>query len=253
MKSKSKCIFMTGPRLRNTRKPAPLQLYGVDLPWVEKATHLGHEIHQDCNMEYDSNCKRGIFIENTTAIRETFSFADPPQILQAIQIYCCDLYGAMLWNLYGDKAEQMFRCWRTAAKLCWDVPRGTHTYIVNNLLAANFKPLRNQALSRYVSFYRSLLASPCKEVAVVARMVGRNASTTTGLNLLNLGLETRLNPWTDKVSSFKNYFCQTEGVPEMDRWRIPLLSKYLRIRKEQSVCLENTDYIDSLITSLCTS
>ena len=103
-KSKSKCTFMTGPRLRNIRKPAPLQLYGVDLPWVEKATHLGHEIHQDCNMDYDLNCKRGIFIENTTAIRETFSFADPPQILRAIQIYCCDLYGAMLWNLFLNKS-----------------------------------------------------------------------------------------------------------------------------------------------------
>ena len=81
----------------------------------------------------------------------------------------------------------MVQCYGTCmgTKLCWDVPRGTHTYIVNNLLAANLKRLRNQALSRYVSFYRSLLASPCKEVAVVARMVGRNASTTTGLNLLN--------------------------------------------------------------------
>ena len=61
VKAKSKCIFMTGPRLRNQNKPVPLQLYGVDLPWVEKASHLGHELHQDCNMDYDCNCKRGRF------------------------------------------------------------------------------------------------------------------------------------------------------------------------------------------------
>ena len=151
---------MTGNMVRNQNKPAPPQLYGVDLPWVEKASHLGHELHQDCNMDYDSNCKRGKFIETSSSIRETFKFANPPQVLQAIQVYCCDLYGAMLWNLYGDKAEQMFRCWRTCAKLCWDVPRGTHTYLVNNLLAVKFQPLRNQALSRYIPFCRSLLSSP---------------------------------------------------------------------------------------------
>ena len=62
-KSKSKCVFMTGPRLRNIPKPAPLQLYGVDLPWVASATHLGHKLHQDCSMDYDSKCKRGRFIK----------------------------------------------------------------------------------------------------------------------------------------------------------------------------------------------
>jgi hypothetical protein len=253
VKSKSKCIFMIGPRLRNQNKPAPLQLYGVDLPWVEKASHLGHELHQDCNMDYDCNCKRGKFIETSSSIRKTFKFANPPQVLQAIQVYCCDLYGAMLWNLYGDKAEQMFRCWRTCAKLCWDVPRGTHTYLVNNLLAVKFQPLRNQALSRYITFYRYLLSSPSKEVAVVARIIGKNASTTTGLNLLNLRLETKLNPWTSSVKSFKDYFCETEVVPEVERWRLPLLEKYLSIREEQTVSCQDTDYIDSLISSLCTS
>ena len=145
------------------------------------------------------------------------------------------------------------RCWRTCAKLCWDVPRGTHTYLVNNYLAVKFQPLSNQALSRYITFYRSLLSSPSKEVAVVARIVGRNASTTTGLNLLNLRLETKLNPWTCSVNSFKEYFWKTEEVPEMERWRLPLLEKYLRIREEQIVSCHDTEYIDSLISSLCTS
>ena len=169
------------------------------------------------------------------------------------QFYCCDLYGAMLWNLYGVKAEQMFRCWKTCSKLCWDVPRGTHTYLVNNLLAVKLQPLRNQALSRYITFYRSLLSSPSKEVAVVARIVGRNSRTTTGLNLLNLRLETKLNPWTCSVKSFKDYFLEAEEVPEMERWRLPLLEKYLRIRDEQRVSCQDTEYIDGLISSLCTS
>ena len=253
VKSKSKSIFMTGPRLRHTPKPAPLQLYEVDLPWVEKATHLGHELHQECNMEYDTNCKRGKFIENTTAIRETFKFADPTQVLQAVQVYCCDLYGGMLWNLFGEKADQIFRCWNTSVKMCWDVPRSTHTYFVNNLLADNFMPLRNQAMTRYIKFYRSLLSSPCKEVAVVSRIVGRNAGSNTGLNLLNIHLETSLNPRSSQLSKFKEHFQTKPEVPAVDLWRLPLLEKYLKIRNEQNILCENTDYITSLINSLCSS
>jgi hypothetical protein len=100
---------MTGTRLKRKPKRAALHLYGVELPWVESATHLGHELHQDAHQDFDCKCKRGQFIHNSTSIRETFKFAGPEQILQAVNIYCCDFYGSMLWDLYDDQAEQMYR------------------------------------------------------------------------------------------------------------------------------------------------
>ena len=103
-KSKSKCLYMCGHM--NAKYPAPLQLYGKPLPWVVSATHLGHEIHQLCNMEQDANLKRIKFIDNSTHIRETFSFADPTNILQAVQLYSGDAYGSMLLNLYGERTCQ---------------------------------------------------------------------------------------------------------------------------------------------------
>ena len=56
-KSKTKCIFMCGKSGVGVDYPAPLQLNGCDLPWVEKGTHLGHELQQSCNMDYDARCK----------------------------------------------------------------------------------------------------------------------------------------------------------------------------------------------------
>ena len=192
-KSKSKCIFMTGTRLRHVKKPAHLKLYGVDLPWVESATHLGHELHQDCNMNYDSKCKRARFIDNSTAVREMFKFATPGQVLHAVQVFCCDMYGSMLWDLFGDQAGQFYRCWNTCVKLCWNVPRSTHTYFIDNLLATEFRTMRQQVMSRYAGFYQSLLNSPSREVATVSRMVGRNVSTNTGSNLFNISKELNMD------------------------------------------------------------
>jgi hypothetical protein len=48
-KSKKKCLYMVGPKVKNPVYPAPLELYDQDLPWVAHATHFGHELHQDCS------------------------------------------------------------------------------------------------------------------------------------------------------------------------------------------------------------
>ena len=137
-------------------------------------------------MEHDCKCKRAKFIDSSTNIRETFDFADQKQMLNAVEIYCSDFYGSMLWDLYGDEAAKFFRCWNTLCKLCWDLPRSTPVYFVDNLLSCGFPSIRKQIIVRYVKFFRSLLKSPCKEVAVLARVVGQDASSVTGRNLLNL-------------------------------------------------------------------
>ena len=48
-KKKSKCLFMQGNK--KLSRPANLKLYGVDLPWVQHASHLGHELSEELNMD----------------------------------------------------------------------------------------------------------------------------------------------------------------------------------------------------------
>ena len=119
VKSKTKCIFMIG-KTANLRKPAPLRLCGQDLPWVESATHLGHELHQSGNMEHDAHVARARYIDQTVEVRQSFAFASPVEVLRALQIYCTSYYGAMLWDFNGDKAVQYFNSWTTLIKLTWD-------------------------------------------------------------------------------------------------------------------------------------
>jgi hypothetical protein len=55
------------------RKPVNVQLYGVDLPFVKTANHLGHQLSEECTMNQDIRCKKAEFIGNTTDVREMFS------------------------------------------------------------------------------------------------------------------------------------------------------------------------------------
>ena len=169
-KSKTKCLYMCGPKVQNPVYPAPLQLYGVDLPWVTHATHLGHELHQDCTMDMDTRMKRANYIQNSVDIRNMFSFALPTQVLNAISVYSAHFYGSMLWDLYGEMAGQVYRSWNTTVKLVWNLPRSTHNYFVEHLLAKSFNSVRKKVLSQYVSFLHRLGNSVSTEVRLMSRI-----------------------------------------------------------------------------------
>ena len=89
-----------------------------------------------------------------------------------VQILCCDGYRSMLWELSSNSAEQYFKSWNTCVKLINRVPRSTFTYLVEDVFAEVQPSLRRQILSRYPGFYRTLVASPSKEV----RMLGQRWS-----------------------------------------------------------------------------
>ena len=174
-KSKSKCLFMCG--YMDPDYPAPLKLCGRDLPWVVHATHLGHELHQLCTMEFDANMKRGQFIDNSVKIQET------------------------------------------SVKVAWDVPRATHTYLVDNLLSCGLLNVKQQLVSRFVNFFRSLLKSQSKEVKVVASIVARCARSTTGRNLMNIQVETNMDPWREEAWKIRQAV-KFKEVPDREGWRV---------------------------------
>ena len=251
-KSKTKCLYMCGPRVRNLVYPAPLKLYDRELPWVTHATHLGHELHQDCNMDMDIRMKRAAFIKNSTDIRDLFSFALPGQILGAIQTYSCHFYGSMLWDLFSGMANQVYRSWNTAVKLVWDLPRATHNFFVEHLLALDLRSARQQVLSQYIGFLGGLARSVSIEVRIMASITAQDVRSNTGRNCRNLELEFSQEPWSWSPSSFNEVYKQYE-LAEQDRWRISYLRDLLYQREDMKACDENTDVVTNLIESLCIS
>ena len=134
-------------------------------------------------MAKDCQRARAMFIAKSLEVRNQLSFAEPEIILKALQIFCSDAYGSMLWDLGSDSAESFFKCWNTNVKLVFGLPRNTFTYLVEGFIASNFTSLRNQVYTRYAGFYRKLLLSPSREVQVLARIVQLDPRSTTCKNL----------------------------------------------------------------------
>ena len=249
-KSKTKCMYICG-KVNAPVYPASLQLYGVDLPWVVHATHLGHELHQDGTMELDTKMKRAGFIESSTEIREMFGFAHPSQVLNAVQIYTCHFYGSMLWDLFGEMSGQVYRCWNTCIKLAWGIPRSSHNFVSDHL-AGSLPSVKKKLLCQYVSFFQNLSRSRSREVRIVSGIVSNDIQSVTGRNLANIARLFQLNPRIDPATSFK---AKDIGymTPVEDQWRLPFLEKLLDQRRELWTCEEETSHIDELIESLCAS
>ena len=249
--SKTKCLFMTGKE--NTSYPAELKLNGEYLPWVRHATHLGHELSERCNMELDTRIKRARFIENSTNIREMFSFAHPKQILQATSVYAVHMFGSNLWSLYGAMAGMAWRCWGQAVKRAWRVPLWTHRHTVDNLLSYDFLSLRERLLPQYLGFFQSLLTSASSEVVFLSNIVARDATSNTGRNLLEIKAEFGLNPWMVNAQELRRRFIKTATPPD-DEWVLKQLENALEERLEREGEGEEGEDMDLLtffVDSLC--
>ena len=243
---------MVGKR-KNLAKPAPLMLGGRELPWVQSATHLGHELHETGSMDHDAKIKRAEFIDKSVEIRNAFKFASPVEILSALKTYCSSFYGSMLWDMSGEGAAKVFNAWTTAVKLCWDCPRNTRTYLVQQVLACGQSSARTDLLTRYSGFFKSLRTSTSVEVSTMANLVSRDIQTTTGGNLRLVEEASGLSAWNTSSGKLKEAIGSLKIVEcdPTDYWRIPFLNKLLGHRQEQSYLGIDTEEISGLINSLC--
>ena len=229
-KSKSKALYVVGPRGAALRRPLPLQLCGRPLPWVERAEHLGHALHQDGTMVQDSKEKRAQYIDNSVKIREGFSFAHPSEQITATEKYCTAAYGSNLWDLGSLEGKMLVNAWRTGHKLAWDVPRSCHTYLVQEVLAPHVSSLQASLLSRHVGFFRGLLTSPSNEVTVVAMLAARDLRSNLGSNLALVKEVTGLDPWVAGRGQLRTALeaADRRVVRAQDSWRPAYLQKPAR-------------------------
>ena len=253
-KSKTKCIFMIG-NSRNIAKPVPLQLCGRDLPWVESATHLGHELHCSGTMDHDCNVARARLIDQTVEVRKSFSFASPVEVLRAMQVYCTSYYGSMLWNLQSEAAQRLYNAWTTAIKLAWDCPRATRTYLVQQVLACDSSSAKTEILARFCKFFRSLRVSQSFEVASLANLISRDVRSSTGANLRAIRDLSGKDPWVDSPTAIKAALVDAEivKIQDMDKWRVRYLGVLLEQRMEWNYLGSEDEKkaVQKLIDSLC--
>ena len=114
--------------------------------------------------------------------------------------------------------------------------------------------LEARLLLNFAGFFKSLLNSPNREVAVAARMASRDRRSSAGKNLERIQQLTSLNPWLASKSQLQERLVQAlaVAVPETDTWRPCLLQKLLgdRLEAHYNANEEEATKLSRLISSL---
>ena len=217
-KSKSKAVYVTGPRGGARKKQAQ-------------------------------------FIDSSVKIQETFGFAHPVEQVQAVEKYCTSVYGSNPYDFKNEEFEMICSAWKTSIKLALSVHSRCHTYLLQQVLAQGRTSLRVNLLLRFRTFFWSLLTSPSLEIQVAALLAARDMRSSIGSNLALIRQESGgLDPWTVSPGQLKAALVRAEevAVPLEDAWRVSYLYRLLteRLQHFYSGGKQEEDRVRRLIDSL---
>ena len=114
--------------------------------------------------------------------------------------------------------------------------------------------LRTSLLNRSVGFFRGLLASPSREVTVMALLASRDVRSSLSSNLALVRELSGLNPWMAGPAHLRAALEAADRVPvpQQDSWRAPLLEKLLVARLQAYYAADKAEEkrLQDLISSL---
>ena len=174
-KSKTKCMVFPANFV-----PAPLKLYNQQLPFVNKAEHLGHVISNDESTEHDIHQKRREFISKYHSLRQELGSQSPAVLLTLINIYFTHFYGHCLWNLASDAAESLWKTWNIMIRVIFNISARSHCYICEGI--SNSKHIKLRLMGRFNRFSERLSASKNILVQNLVAIQKNDMRSTYGLN-----------------------------------------------------------------------
>ena len=181
-------------------------------------------------------------------------FAEPLQKVQAIQLYCSDAYGALLYDFGSDYADSLFKAWNIQVRLDWDTP--PTTWLVEGYFCDKMQGLKTQIMTRYPKFVKKLLDSPSKEVRFLSQelLSDRIRRSQLNKNVYYLSSVTSVNILDYPLYKYKQ-LQPRKSVPVSDQWRLGLLSALLNARKSKNFFSLNLNksQCQDMINSLCSS
>ena len=99
---------------------------------------------------------------------------------------------------------------------------------------------------------KALNDSASDEVKVLFNIMRKDIQSNTGKNMNWIQNQTGLNPSKVNARVMRNHK-MIEDIPEADVWRIPMLDKLLRKKRELETLLLNTDEVEHLINGVCST
>ena len=253
-KSKTKCLHFT----TKERKVKPLILNGDELPWVERASHLGNNLTTKVSLNplgMDSSSdllqKRAIFFQKVHELKQAYGFYNPRIICEIIHIFACSFYGSPLWSLNSEEHMKLNRSWNTVIKMVWDLPYATHRRFLESL--TDIPHLQSMLHGRYIGFIENLSMTKKPHLQILFNICLHNQSCNTGQNVSYL-MRT-YESFDIRTLILERYQIKSKRIHpllEDETWKIEMIEEMCLANKGsiESNCEEKD--IETLLEIICT-
>jgi hypothetical protein len=213
------------------REVKKLELNGDQLPWVEKALHLGNTLTTQISnfpLGMDSATdllqKRATFFQKVHELKQSYGFYDPNMICEIISIFGLSFYGSPLWNLSSEEHQKLNRSWNTVIKMVWDLPFATHKRFLESMTSVPH--LQSTLQGRYIGFVENLRKSEKNQLQVLVNLCHQDQSSNTGQNiafLMDAYESDTLNSLINKKHNIKKH--RINPLEEGEEWKIEMLKE----------------------------
>ena len=233
--SKTKLIAFNAPII-----PTHLELYGKNLPWVEGHKHLGNYVCADEDYLNDLLQKNGQFVSKVHSLRQELGAQRPETLMHLVNVYLSAFYGSSLWDLFSQRSNKLYISWNQLIRSVYNLPFGTHRFILQQLDSA--QPLICRLAARFRRFYTQLTESKRPEVLHLVRLQQCDARSTFGRNCRNIGISMNVpDPFGDRIHT----------PPEEEMWKVPMVKELLQCRAGQLENGLNSAEVDILLRDIC--
>ena len=135
----------------------------------------------------------------------------------------------------------------------WGLPPATHS-VYARWLSSGHSSIREDLLSRWPKFFRSLLCGPSPEAATLARVAAADRRSTTSANNALIIAATGLSAWTATAEQIRAELQRREVAMALEELKTAeYLLELLQIRAEMSLQCDDitslTAHINFLVTS----
>ena len=127
-------------------------------------------------------------------------------------------YGSNLWNFTSASAVRLYSSWNTNIRTAFDLPFGTHRFILKEL--SDLPPLQETLQKRFTKFCEQIKNCGKAEVIHLFNKQKYDSRSTFGQNYKNIVLD---------KTEINNYI-----TPEAEEWKIPMIRELIDISNNKS-------------------
>ena len=205
--------------------PAPLVLYGDNIPFIHSHKHLGHLITDDENMREDMNTKVNQMIGKFHNLQQRVGHQAPEVMMTLVNTYLLSLYGSNLWDLASEESSRIDTQYNIMVRRVHNVPPDTHRYIVEHLSGG--KHIRQKLMCRFKNFYRQLKNSGKEEVLQLMQLQQCDNRSIFGRNVAYLCRTCS----SQSIESCDVHSLSIYPVPDNSGWKLPYISELIGVNE----------------------